>query len=54
MSLRPLVPLLQERLVGAEQHRLTGHSGPVLCLRVHRERRLFSASADGTVKVSRI
>ena len=37
--------------MSTEQQRLTGHVGPVLCLRVHRELRAFSASADGTVKV---
>ena len=42
---------MQERAVQAEQHSLTGHRGPVLAMRVHQERRLFSASEDGTIKV---
>ena len=36
----------------AEEHRLTGHNGSVLCARVFRGRLLFSGSVDGTVKVS--
>jgi CXCXC repeat len=35
-----------------EEHRLTGHGGSVLCVRVFRGRLLFSGSVDGTVKVS--
>ena len=34
----------------AEEHRLTGHTGSVLCLRMYQGRTLFSGSTDGSLK----
>lgn len=38
------------KVVVAEEHRLTGHAGAVLCMRVHQQRLLFTGSTDGLIK----
>lgn len=41
------------KAVTAEEHRLTGHRGSVLCARVYRGQLLFSGSTDGSLKVQK-
>lgn len=38
------------RIVTADDQRLTGHSGAVLCIALQDNRRLFSSSTDLSIK----